>query len=338
MGAPHGEARGASRRRVRISRALIAVAGLTLALSAFPQEYPHKPIRMVTELAAGTGGDVFLRRLVPHVTSALGQPLILDNRSGAGGLVAAELVMRAAPDGYTLLAATQNALVMGRFLSKSNTIDVFRDFVPITQIWKASTLIAVGPNLPVKSIGELVDYAKANPGKVSYGTSGLGTSHHFSGEEIQQLTGTRWVHVPYKGGVGSMQAAMTGQVDVAIGFAATALPILRSGKLKLLAMVEGKPFGGLPEVPAVADVIPGFETPPSWLGVFGPAQLTPRLTERLRLDVEKAIQASGLRAKAAEEGVELVSTTSAEFAAQIRRQIALIGRIAKAANVQPTER
>jgi len=247
-------------------------------------------------------------------------------------------VVHATPDGYTVLAASQNALVMGPFLSKANSVDVFRDLVPVSQLWKATTLILAGPTLPAQSVAALIDYAKSNPGKVSYATSGLGTSHHFTGEEIQQLTGVRWVHVPYKGGVGSMQAAMTGEVDVAIGFGATALPLVRTGKLRVLATIEGKPFGGMADVPALSDVIPGFEAPPSWLGVFGPAALPPRRIDSLRSAVVTALQVPELRAKGVAAGLELVGNSPAEFTALLRKQTNLIGRIAKSANIRRTER
>ena len=312
-------------------------ACLVAARGACAQDFPRKPIRLVTELAAGTGGDAYLRQLLPALAAAIGQTVIVDNRPGAGGAVATEVVARSAPDGYTLLAATQNALIMRTFLSTAKSIDVFKDLVAITQLWKATTLIVAGPSLPVKSLSQLIDYAKANPGKVSYGTSGFGTSHHFTGEEIQQLTGSRLVRVPYKGGAGSMQAAMTGEVDIAIGFAATALPVVRAGKVRVLAIVEGKPLTGMPDVAATADVIPGFEPPPSWLGVFGPAALPARLVDQLSGQIANALQAPAVHAKSGEEGLQLIGNSAQEFLAQIRKQHELIGRIAKVANIRPTD-
>jgi tripartite-type tricarboxylate transporter receptor subunit TctC len=320
-----------------LARMLAFAAALTVTSVAVGQPYPYRPIRMLTELAAGTGGDVYLRFLLPRFMEDIGQTVILDNRAGAGGLVAAETVMRAAPDGYTILAATQNALIMRPFLSKSPGVNVFKDLVPISQIWKATTLILAGPAIPAKSLGELIAYAKANPGKVSYGTSGIGTSHHFTGEQIQQLTGVRLVHVPYKGGVGSMQAAMTGEVHIAIGFAATAVPIVRTGKVRILALVEGKRLGNMTDLPLASALIPGFEPPPSWGGLFGPAGLPQPLIQRLQSAVAKAIQGPEVRARSDEEGFEVLASTPKEFTAELKKQYDLIGRIAKAAKIQPSD-
>jgi tripartite-type tricarboxylate transporter receptor subunit TctC len=307
------------------------------ASSVCGQSFPDKPIRLVTELAAGTGGDAFVRQMVPLVSANLAQPLVVDNRAGAGGLVAAEAVARATPDGYTLLAATQNALVMRRFLSKTRGVDVFTELAAIIEVWHATTVIVAGPAVPAKSLRELIDYAKANPGKLSYGTSGFGTSHHFTGEEIQQLAGIRLTHVPYKGGVGSMQGAAAGEVDIAIGFGATALPVIRSGKVRPLALVVGRRLGNIADLPSASDVIPGFEPPPSWLAVFAPVGVPAARLDVLRSAIAKALQSPELRTRASEDGLELVGTPPGEFMASLRKQTELIGRIAKAAKIQPSE-
>lgn len=316
---------------------LAAVACVAIPPVTHAQDFPRRPVRMITELAAGTGGDVYLRKLFPYISNVIGQPVVLDNRPGAGGVVAGELVARATADGYTLLAASQNALIIRRFLSKTNSVDVFKDLVAITEIWKATTLILANISLPVKSLAELIVFARANPDKLSYGTSGFGTSHHFTGEQIQQLTGIRMVHLAYKGGVGSMQAAMTGEVHLAIGLAATAMPVIRSGKVRVLAIVEGKPFGPMSDVPTATDVIPGFEPPPSWIGLFGPARLPPPLLQRLNTFVVKALNSPEQRANVNVEGFELVANSPGEFSAELKKQDNLIGRIAKAANIQPTD-
>jgi len=316
---------------------MIAAACIAGAPAAFPQGFPTKPVRIITEYGAGTGGDLLLRILLPHIATNLGQPVVLENRDGAGGVRAAEAVKYALPDGYTVLAASQNALIVRRFLSKRISVDVFKDLVPITAVSKSTTIVLANESLPVKSLAELISYAKANPGKLSYGTSGIGTSHHFSGEEIQQLTGIKMVHVSYKSGVGSMQAVMTGEVHLAIGLAASAVPAIRSGKVNVLALVEGKRFGPLPDVPAVSDVVAGFEPPPSWTGLFAPAGVPLPVLRRLSAAFVKALHLPELRGGKGTDGFELVGNSAEEFAAQLKKDYNLIGRITKAANIRPTD-
>ena len=316
---------------------IAAIAWVASAPTAFPQSFPTKPVRIIAEYGAGTGGDLLLRVMLPYAAANLGQPVVLENRDGAGGVRAAEAVKNALPDGYTILAASQNALIVRRFLSKTISVDVFKDLVPITTVSKSTTIVLSNESLPVKSLAELIGYAKANPGKLSYGTSGIGTSHHFSGEEIQQLTGIKMVHVSYKSGVGSMQAVMTGEVHLAIGLAASAVPAMRSGKVNVLALVEGKCFGTMPDVPAVSDVIRGFEPPPSWTGLFAPAGVPQPVLRSLTAAFVKALQSPELRGGKGTDGFELVGNSPQEFAAQLKKDYNLIGRITKAANIQPAD-
>ena len=316
---------------------IAAVACAVGTPTAYPQGFPIKPIRIVTEYGPGTGGDLFLRILMPYVANNLGQPVVLENRDGAGGVRAAEAVARSLPDGYTILAASQNALIVRRFLAQTISVDVFKDLIPITAVTKSITIVLSNESLPVKSFAELLSYAKANPGKLSYGTSGIGTSHHFSGEEIQQLTGIKMVHVAYKSGVGSMQAVMTGEVHLAIGLAASALPVIRSGKVNVLAMVEGKRFGPIPDVPAVSDLVPGFEPPPSWTGLFVPAGVPQPVLKRLSSAFVKALHTPELRTAKGIEGFEVVGNSAEEFAAALKKDFNLVSRITKAANIRPTD-
>jgi tripartite-type tricarboxylate transporter receptor subunit TctC len=262
----------------------------------------------------------------------LGQPVVIENRAGGGGLVAAEAVARSAPDGYTVLAASQSPLIIRPFVAKGQSLDVFRDLVPVTLVYNAVTLLLAHKSFPASTFTEFLAYAKANPGKVFYATSGLGTSHHFTGEALQQLTGIKLVHVPYKGGTGSMQAVMTGEVPIAIGFAGSAVTAINSGNVRVLALVEGKRFMNIPNLPEMSQVVRGFEAPPSWTGLFLPAGTPPAIVRRLNAAAAKVLKSPEFPAT---EGIEPVGNSPEEFTAQLKSQASLLGRVAKAANIQP---
>jgi tripartite-type tricarboxylate transporter receptor subunit TctC len=311
----------------------VALAFCTNAVLAQAQDYPSKPVRIVLEFAAGAGGDVMLRVVTAQLSSIMGQAVVVENRAGAGGVVAAEAVIRSAPDGYTLLGATPNAMITRAFLAKSNTIEWNRDLTPVTGLWNTPSLVMTSTTLPVNSMKELIDYAKANPGKISYGTTGIGTHHHFNAEQIMQLAGVQFVHVPYKANAQAFQDLVGGAIPMVIGIAATAAPFLKSGKIRVLAVVE-KRIPAFPDTPAVADSIPGFEGAPSWTALFGPAKLPSAIVRRLNADVLKALSTPEVRSR---EGFEFIGESQEAFVGRIQREFALVGRLVKAANIQPLE-
>ncbi len=316
----------------RVALGLAAATLAPLAPLARAQDYPNKPIRLITEYPPGTGGDAFLRALGNAISKDLGQQVVIDNRAGGGGLVAAEAVARSAPDGYTVLGASSSPLVIRPYISKNVSIDVFRDLSPVTLAYNASSVILAHKSFPANTLAELITYVKANPGKVFYGTSGHGTVYHFLGEALNQR-GITMTHVPYKGGAGSMLAIMNGEVPVAFGFSGSALAAVRSGNVKVLALVDGKRFMGMTNIPDLSQAVVGLEKPPSWTGLFMPANTPPTLTHRFQAAVVKAMNAPDFPSF---DGVEPVGNTPEQFAGQLKSQFDLIGRLAKAANIQPT--
>jgi len=298
------------------------------------QEYPTKPIKMIVEYPAGAGGDVFLRTMNKYVSKELGQTIVVENKSGAGGLIASEAAANAPPDGYTLLAASSNPLLIRPYLSKSQSVDVFKDLIPVALIYNASTVILAHKSFPVNTLPELIAYTKSNPGKVFYATSGAGTVYHFIGEALRQMTGANMVHVPYKGGPASMQALMTGEVSIGLAFSASAVPAYNSGNVKVLALVDGKKFMGQTNIPEITQFLPGFEAPPSWTGLFMPANTPPAIVKKVNEAVVSALKSPDFPNF---EGIEKVGSTSEQFAIKLREQYNLIGRIAKSSDIKPVE-
>jgi tripartite-type tricarboxylate transporter receptor subunit TctC len=314
----------------------VFVALVACASSAvLAQGYPVKPIHLITQFAAGSTGDVLCRTMAQSMTELGGQPVVVDNRAGAGGVLAAELVARSAPDGYNLLMATTGTQVMRVHLAKNQFFDPVKDFTAITEVGETPTLFVAHPSFPAGSMREMLDYARRNPGRVNFGSSGIGSPHHLSGELLQQLTGVKLVHVPYKASSQALQDTVAGQLMTTFAISGLAVPAVRSGKVKALAVNRPKRFPGLPDVPTMGEVVPGFETPPSWTGLFGPANMTPAvLTPVFNLAV-KALNAPVTKAKLAEGYFEVITNASPEeYRQQIAKEIDLVGRIVKGAGIQ----
>src|SRR5258706_11653908 len=311
---------------------------LFLALAVFAgavhaQTYPARPIRSIMTVAGGA--DIIARLVAQGLTTALGQPVVVESQSGAGGAIGAEAVARAAPDGHTIMLTSASALVMNRFLSKSARLDPLKDFTPITKAFEPIAVVVVSPALPAASMRDLVEYARRHPGKLSYGTSGIGTTHHLSGEAIRLLTGIDWVQVPYKGGPPVITDLIGGEIQVGFSVLATAAPFIASGKIRILAVNGAKRYHVIPDVPTVSEQLPDYEPPPTWAGYFGPAGMPPAVVSRLREEIVRVLESPAVRAKAEDIGFPIETTTPEELSAAIRRDIETTAGIVKAIGIKP---
>ena len=321
------------------SRAAVALAVAACLLtvgtpSAVGQEYPSKPVRVFLEFAAGASGDVYMRAITTAMSKVMGQPVVIENRPGAGGVVAAEAGARAVPDGYTLLASTSSSLILRPHLIKNNSVDLARDLTPITGLWSAPSVLVVSPSLPVKSVKELIEYARANPGNVAYGTTGIGGTHHFNGEQLQAYTGVKLRHIPYKPNSQNYVDVVSGELPMVIGNPGIAAPFIKTQKVRLLAVIEGRsPL--FPDSPGLGELVPGFSAVPNPVMLFGPAKLPSTLVRRINGDVNKALALPEVRQVL--HDADLIGETPEAFQARINQQIAVVAKIAKAANIQPTE-
>jgi len=301
---------------------------------AFSQDYPVKPIRTILTVAGGV--EAAVRSLSSRLSESLGQPVIVETQSAAGGAVGASAVARSAPDGYTIAYATTSAMVMRPFLTKNTPYNTLTDFTPISQVGEAVACVIVNNSLPVKSIKELVEYARANPGKVSFGTSGVGTTHHLSGEIMMQLTGVKMVHVPYKSGGQSFQDLVAGQIQLVFGVMASSIGQIQAGRVRLLAINGDKRYARFPDTPTVAESIPGYDRPPGWMAYLGPAGMPQAITRRLHTDIVKGMNQPDVIGVFDKLGLVIETSSSPEaFAATIKQQYERSGKLVKAAGIEP---
>jgi len=309
------------------------MAAAFCALQVQAQAYPTKPIRVI--MAVQGGAEVTVRIMANKVTEAMGQPLVIEMMPGAGGAQAAETVMRAAPDGYTIMYTGASAMVIRKFVTRNTRYDPVTDFSPIIRLNETVLHIMVNPSLPVNNMQELVDYAKKNPGKLSWGTSGVGTSHHLSGELIRMLTGIDWVHVPYKGAPPVVTDLIAGRIQVGFATISTIAPIANSGKIRIIAINNGQRYPLFPNVPTVAEQLPGYIAAPSFTGYYGPAGMPRPIVQRLYAEYLKAATSPEARTKADELGYFQGTGTPEELAESIKQGLAIVEKIVKGSGIQP---
>ena len=318
---------------------IVALGLLALCLAAplpvLSQTFPARPIRMIVPFPPGPALDLVARLVAIKMGESLGQPIVVENRSGANGAIGSELVARAAPDGYTLLAATASTHVTSVFLTRTLPYDPQKDFAPFPASVEPVTCLAVNASVPANSVKELIEYARRNPGKLSYGSSGVGSVFHMMGELFKQTTGVDIVHVPYKGGAPAMSDVAAGQVTMTLISVSSANPHMRRGKVKILATLEPGRYAGLPGMPSIIESVPAFLKPASWFGFFGPAGLPQPIVARLNAEMVKALNAPEVRAKLEDVGFAVIGDTPEQFAALIRAGMRQYGAIIKAAGIQP---
>ncbi|MGB5079508.1 MAG: tripartite tricarboxylate transporter substrate binding protein [Burkholderiales bacterium] len=314
---------------------LIAGASAVAPGSAFSRSWPARTVKIVVPFPPGNGTDILARLMSPRLSRDFGQAVIVENRGGANGMIGADAVARAAPDGYTLLFTSPSTHVTAQFLSKNLPYDPIRDFTPITAAVEPVTVMVMNPSVPANSIQELIAYAKENPGKLNYSSPGVGAVFHMSGELFQLGAGVDIVHVPYKGAPNALAGVIAGEVAIGFSSLASVLPHLRSGKVKVLAVLEGARYPGLPQVPSIREIIPGFEKPASWFGLFGPAALPRPVLERLHAGIVSTLKAPEVHSKIDELAMTVIANTPEQFAAQIRAGIEQYGRLIKSAGIKP---
>ena len=315
-------------------RRLAALASLSLAAAAVAQPYPSKPIRLVVPYPPGASTDVVARLVGQKIGDEFGQPVIVENRGGASGNIGSDHVAKSAPDGYTFLLATDATHSSNAYLFKDFPFDVIKDVTPITMAAKNIIVLVAHPSFPPNNIRELIDYAKKNPGKLSYGSAGQGSPHHLAGAMLNQMAGIDLVHVPYKGGGPAATDVLGGQIPMIFSSLVTVAQQIQAGKLKVLGVTDKTRYAGLPGVPTIAETLPGFEMS-SWLGFFGPPNLPAPIVTKLHDAIVKALADPTIAAKLNSAGLLIVGNTPQQFAAQQKSDYEKRGALIKAIGIQP---
>jgi tripartite-type tricarboxylate transporter receptor subunit TctC len=306
-----------------------------VAPNARPQAYPAKPILVVSTASPGSSGDAALRLMAAKMTASLGQPVVIEVKTAARGAQAAQALSRAGADGYTITYGTSGTFVNARFLFKNLAFDVLKDFAPISLAISSPSYVAVNASVPVNSLKELIDYAKRNPGKLEYASSGSGSVFHLTGESLKLYAGIDLLHVPYAQANFSQMINDWASGRVALWFPTYAFLAPNMPKVKPLAIVDVRRSSRLPDVPTVAEILPGFQGFPAWWAFFGPAGLPARVAERLSGEVHASLKQAEVATKLGDLGLTTIGSTPEELAAHLRREIEAVGSLVKAIGLEP---
>ena len=318
-------------------KTLIAIL-FFLSFSAVAQEWPNKPVRVIVPYPPGGGHDFTSRVVAQRLSDVLKQPFLVENRTGASGTIGAEYTAKSAPDGYTFMVASPAETVVGGFAGLKMNYDWEKDLAPVTVIGETPLAVVVHPSVPAKTIQELLAYAKQNPGRLSYGTPGSGSTMHFAGESMKAIAGIFIVHIPYRGAGPAVADLLGGQVLMGIAGLPPVVGPHKGGKLRILAVTSAKRSGALPDVPAMAE-LPGFTgfNFTNWTGVFMAAKTPPAVIERLAAEIAKAVQDPTVKEKLLGAGVDPLGLNTADFVKFLGREKDTYSKIAKARNIKAVD-
>lgn len=314
---------------------MLRLAALCLylaALPAFAQTYPAKPVKIYVGFSAGGTVDSITRLLAERLSAAWSKPVVVENRPGANSNLATEAVARSAPDGYTLVIVSIGHAVNPALYGKL-PFDPVKDFAPVVLIATAPNMLVVHPSVPAATVRELIAYARSNPGKLNVASSGGGTSVHLAAELFQSLTGTKFVHVPYKGAAPAMPDLLSGQVDLMFPNMPSALPHVKSGKLRALGVTSASRSAGAPDVPAIAETVPGFVVT-TWYGLLAPAGTPAAVIAKFNAEVRAVLEQPEFRAKLVVQGADPAGGTPEEFAEFLRVETVKWGKVVREAGIR----
>lgn len=314
-----------------MSHVLAGAILLAAAGSAQAQSFPVKPLRIIVPFAPGGPNDILARVIGQKLTEAWGQPVLVDNRPGGGTVIGTELLAKSPPDGYTLLMVSTSHTSNPSL--RKLPYDPIRDLEPVILVASGPNVVLAHPSLPAKSVRELIAVARARPGQVAYGSGGLGTSTHLSGAMLAQMGGVKMIHVPYKGAGPATIDLLSGQISWMVGTILPSMPHIRSGRLRALAVTGAKRSPVLPEVPPVADTLPGFESV-SWYGVAAPGGTPKDVVAKLNREIGRLLNASDMRERIAREGAEIVAGGPEEFGSFYRAEIEKWAKVIRAADIR----
>ena len=317
-----------------MARWLLAASIALFSALGLAQGFPERPVRIIVPLPPGGSPDTIARTLSQGLQGVWPHPVVVENRTGGSQNIGADAVAKSAPDGHTWLLSPDNVFSVNRHIAKQ-PFDPFADLAPVTLLARIQFLLVVHPDVPAKSVQELIAHAKANPGALNFGSSGIGSPQFLGGTLLQQMTGTRMNHVPYKGAAPAVTDLLAGRIQIWVGAANSLLPHIRADKLRVLGTSAGQRFSVLPETPTIAEAgLPGYDMYP-WLGMFVPAKTPPEVVAKINAEISRILNSAEVKAKLVPQGMDITTGSPEQLARIIRDDDARWGKVIRDAGVKP---